>query len=314
MKAMRLITGSSNLGLSQKVASYLDCEITEAAVQKFQDGEISIQIKEDLHGKEVVLIESMAGDVNDVLIETLLIADAASRAGARRICLVSPYLAYMRQDRKDRPGVPISAKVIADMLSNSPIRHIIALDLHAKQNQGFFNVLVDEIFAADVFLPFIKKEYGKYDIVFVAPDAGSIKNVRKYAELTQQPYVFVEKERLTHSKVEARNLYGDVSGKHAIIIDDLCSSGDTLIKASNLLKSKGAEQVTAFVTHGLFTGEAIEAIDRTDSLDAFYCSDSIDNELLIARSHKVKTISLAEHIAHNISDLFLEGQTSSSFA
>jgi ribose-phosphate pyrophosphokinase len=313
-KSFHVIAGTSVPKLAEDVMARLNCTGVEASITKFDDGEVNIRLLSEVRGKDVLIIQSMCGAVNDVIMETVLVADAAYRAGAKTICLVSPYLAYMRQDRKDKKGAPISAQVIAKILSNSRIDHVVAMDLHAKQNQGFFDILMDELYDGDIFMTYISDNFDLENTVMTAPDAGAIKNVRRYAELLALPYVFVEKERLAHNKVEARNLYGDVDGKHAIIIDDICSSGGTLIEAAQLLKSKGATRVSAFITHGLFTNAAVERIESSEFLDALYCTDSINNAALLKGARTIQVLSTADHIATSLEQMYVHGQLNSNFA
>lgn len=313
MSELVFAPGTSVPNLTKEIAESSGTRMVSIRIDRFQDGEVRVQILEEVRGKTVCIVQSMCGQVNAMLIETILLADAAWRAGARKIMLLSPYMAYMRQDRKDTQGTPISAQVISSMLSHAHIDNFMACDLHAKQNQGFFQKPMDEFFAGDVFMPLIKEQFDLRKVALVAPDAGAIKNVRRYAESLKVPYVFIEKERLAPESVAAHNLYGDVADKHAIIIDDMTASGGTLITAANVLKSSGATSVSAFVTHALLTKKAISNIQKDTALKTLYCTDSIDNSALLTGGDKIQIVSLADYFATNVRCIYEHGKLSSYF-
>lgn len=264
-----IFAGSSHPELAQDVAKCLGVSLGKVTIENFPDGEIGVQILENVRGKEVFVIQSPARRPNHYLMELLLLVDALKRASAKSIVAVLPYFAYARQDRKEKGRVPISARVIANLLERAGVGRVLTMDLHTEQIQGFFDVPVDHLHARKAFVSVLKKLKLK-EAVVVSPDIGSNKMARKFAEDLDLDLAFVDKRRLDGKKVEVNAVIGDVAGRQVILVDDICSTGTTLQAAAIACKKEGAKSVFAVVTHGLFMGDAkIEGVDR------FFTTDSV---------------------------------------
>ncbi|MBP7792004.1 MAG: ribose-phosphate pyrophosphokinase [Candidatus Goldbacteria bacterium] len=256
---MILFSGNSNIDLSKKIAKEIGIKLGDAIVDKFPEGEISVKINDNVRGKDVFVIQSTCPPVNDNLMELLIMIDALRRASAKRITAVIPFFGYARQDRKDQPRVPITAKLVANLLTQAGADRILTMDLHAGQIQGFFDIPVDHLLAAPVFIDYFKNKKIK-NLVVATADIGGIKLAWYFAEKLNTPLVVVDKKRRGPEAVEAMHLIGDVKGKNILIPDDMLATGGTLAQAAKFVKSQGALKIYACMTHGLFSGNAIQKI------------------------------------------------------
>src|SRR4030042_2308781 len=255
---LRIFTGNSNIELVRKIAERLKTTIGKSIVKNFSDGEINVEIDESVRGMDVFAIQSICSPVNNHLMELLIMIDALKRASAERITAVLPYYGYARQDRKVSPRAPISAKLIADLITTAGASRILTVDLHAGQIQGFFNIPVDHLFAAPVLLEYLKKL--KNDLVIVSPDAGGVERARAYAKRLNTSLAIIDKRREGPNVSQVMNIIGDVEGMVAIIVDDLVDTGGTLARAAYALMEKGAKTVYACCTHPVLSGKAVEII------------------------------------------------------
>lgn len=266
-----LFAGSSHEDLALQVASELGVGLGKVLKETFPDGEIGIQIQENVRGKDIFLLQSLALRPNHYLMELLIMADALKRASARSISAVVPYIAYSRQDRKDKPRVPITAKLVANLLEKAGVTRILTMDLHTEQMQGFFDIPVDHLYARSLFIKAFK-DLGLENLVVVSPDVGCNKLARKFAEDLNVDLAIVDKRRISATEVAVNTIIGDVNGKNVILVDDMCSTGETLSAAAKICRARGAKTVVAAVTHGLFVRE--DAL-KNSGIDLIYVTDSI---------------------------------------
>jgi ribose-phosphate pyrophosphokinase len=263
MKQVKLMTGSSNPQLARAISGNLGIPLADVTVGRFSDGEVQIVINESVRDCDVYIIQSLCHPANDNIMELLLIADALKRASAGRITAVIPYYAYGRQDRKVNPRDPISAKLLADIISISGINHIVVIDLHAKQVEGFFNIPVDHLQARPVLTEYFFSEgLGGEDTVIVSPDIGGVARARNFAKVLGSPIAIIDKRRPKPNVAEVMNIIGEVKGKKAIIIDDIIDTAGTIVNAARAIKERGAEDVYAACTHPVFSGPAIERLSK----------------------------------------------------
>lgn len=265
-KNIKIFTGNSHPALAMQIASTLGLPLGKAVVSSFSDGEISVSISESVRGSDVFLVQSTCEPVNDNLMELLIMIDACRRASAGRITAVMPYFGYARQDRKSKARDPISAKLVADLLTTAGADRVLTMDLHATQIQGFFNIPVDNMMGSSVLIPHIAGKFGvaRDDLVVVSPDLGSVNRARKFTEKLDLPLAIIDKRRPKANVSEVMNIIGDVSGKKVILIDDLIDTAGTLVHAANALIEKGgATEIYACATHGVLSGPAIERIQNS---------------------------------------------------
>lgn len=262
-KGIKLITGNANPELAKKVSDYLQIPLTEALVTSFSDGEIMVQIKENVRGSDAFVIQPTCSPVNNNIMELLLIIDALKRASARRITAVIPYYGYARQDRKVQPRVPISAKLVANLISIAGANRVLTVDLHAGQIQGFFDIPVDNLYAAPVILDYLRKNSVLENIIVVSPDAGGTERARLFAKKLDAPLAIVDKRRDAPNQSKAMHVIGDVKGKDAILIDDMIDTAGTITNAAKALIDNGARRVFAAATHGVLSGPAIERLNES---------------------------------------------------
>lgn len=262
MHSLVLFTGNSNPELARAVCRHIGMKLGDAQVTTFSDGEIRVEIRENVRGKDVFVLQSTCVPVNDHLVELLLMIDAFKRSSAQRITAVIPYYGYARQDKKVAPRVPISAKLVADLITTAGANRVITMDLHAGQVQGFFNIPVDNLFAAPVLLEYIKNNF-KNDTVIVSPDAGGVERARAFAKRFDAQLAIIDKRRIAPNKAQAMNVVGDVEGKSTIILDDMVDTGGTLIQAAEALKKHGALEVHACCAHAVLSGSAVDRITKS---------------------------------------------------
>ena len=296
LKNVALIGGSSHPKLAQRISEILGIPLTDTLITRFSDGEIRVQINESIREKRVFIIESLCYPANDHIMELLLLMDAAKRASAKEINAVLPYYAYARQDRKDQPRVPISAKVVADIIQRVGTDRVVAVDLHAEQIQGFFDIPVEHITALPLFADYLKK-LGLDNLVIVSPDAGGAKRANKLAKKLGAELAIIYKMRPRPNAVEVFDVIGNVEGKNCVIVDDIVDTAGTLVAAADMLLQKGAKSVRACITHGVLSGPAVERINNS-KLEELVITDTIPTDDKPIKNKKVLSVApiLAEVI------------------
>lgn len=299
MNDLSIFTGNSNKELAHKVSKYLFKDLGSAKVNRFSDGEIQIEIEENVRKKDVYVIQSTCSPVNDNLMELLLMIDAMRRSSASRITAVIPYFGYARQDKKVAPRVPISAKLVADLLTHSGANRIITMDLHAGQIQGFFNIPVDNLYAAPILIERIRDEFAGQDLVIVSPDAGGVERARAFAKRLGCGLAIVDKRRDRPNEAKAMAVIGDVAGKTAIILDDMVDTAGTLTEASNAISEMGATEVHACCTHAVLSGPAVERIKKS-ALKSLVATDTIPLSDEALACDKIKVLSVAPLVGEAI--------------
>ncbi|MDA3895413.1 MAG: ribose-phosphate pyrophosphokinase [Desulfobacteraceae bacterium] len=293
-----LFAGNSNPILSKAICGYLERDLGGAKVKRFSDGEIQIEIDENVRSKDVFIIQSTSHPVNDNLVELLLMIDALKRSSAKRITAVIPYFGYARQDKKVAPRVPISAKLVADLLTTAGANRIITMDLHAGQIQGFFNIPVDNLYAAPVFIDYMRKEFAE-NTVIVSPDAGGAERARAFAKRLHCDLAIVDKRRDAPNKARAMAVIGNVTGKRAIILDDMADTAGTLTEAAKAIAEFGASEVHACCTHPVLSGPAIDRINDS-ALKSVVVADTIPLSDKGRACNKIKILSIANLIGEAI--------------
>jgi ribose-phosphate pyrophosphokinase len=306
-----LLTGNANPELAEKISKHLGIPITDMEVFKFSNDNIFVRIKENIRRREVFIIQPTCYPVNDNIMELLIIMDACVRASAKSITAVVPYFAYARSDKKDQPRVPITAKLVADLITVAGANRIITMDLHSEQIQGFFRIPVDHLYAAPVLIDYLKSLHLK-DYVVVAPDVGSAKRARGIAKRISAELAIVDKRRVGNiDSTEVLTIIGEVEGKNCIILDDLIDTGGTLVKAAEMLKEKGARDVYAVATHAVLSGPAIERISAS-AIKELVVTDTIPlaKEKMI---DKIRVLSVSKLLADTISRIYRGESVSSLF-
>ena len=293
-----LFSGSSHLDLAQEVADRLGTRLGKVAIERFPDGEISLQILENVRGRDVFVFQTIALDPNNFLMELLILIDALKRASARSIAAVIPYYGYCRQDRKDKPRVPITAKLVANILVNSGATRVLTMDLHAGQLQGFFDIPVDNIVSRPILVEAIKG-LSDNQMVVVTPDIGSVKLARAYARLLGCELAVVDKLRVSAECVDAVTFIGDVKGKDVLLADDICSTAGTLTSAAKACREKGASRIFAAVTHGLFVGNALERLENSP-IESLLVSNTVPAAESVKKCSKIRIISIASLLSQAI--------------
>lgn len=298
MDKIAIFSGNANPELAKDICKDLKVKLQDAFVGRFSEGEIRVKINDNVRGKDVFIVQPTCPPSNDNLMELLIMMDALRRASANRITAVIPYFGYARQDRKDQPRVPITAKLVANLLTVAGASRILTMDLHAGQIQGFFDIPVDHLFSVGVFVDHISKMNIK-DLVAVSPDVGSIKMARAYAKRMSAGLAIIDKRRVSPEKAEAIHIMGEVEGKNAIIIDDLIATGSSLIEAVEALKKAGAKNIYAAITHGILSGPAIQRVEQCKGLEKLYISDSIPLTEE-KKNNKIQVLSVASLLAEAI--------------
>jgi len=266
MNKIEIFTGNANPQLAEDICKELGKKLGGIMVSRFSEGEIRVKIDDNVRGKDVFVVQSTCPPPNENLMELLVMIDALKRASAGRITAVMPYYGYARQDRKDQPRVPITAKLVANLLTVAGADRVLTMDLHAGQIQGFFDIPLDHLFAVNVFVEYLEK-LKLEDIVIVSPDVGGIKTARSYAKRMGAALAIVDKRRISPEKAEAMNILGEVEGKNAVLVDDLIATGGSLIEAANALKKAGVKKIYAAIVHGVLTGEATKNIEKSVKID-----------------------------------------------
>ncbi|CAM4120300.1 MULTISPECIES: ribose-phosphate pyrophosphokinase [Pseudoalteromonas] len=313
MPDMKLFAGNATPELAQKVAKRLYIEVGDAVVGRFSDGEISVQINENVRGSDVFIVQSTCAPTNDNLMELIVMVDALRRASAGRITAVIPYFGYARQDRRVRSArVPITAKVVADFLSSVGVDRVLTVDLHAEQIQGFFDVPVDNVFGSPVLLEDMKERQFD-DVVVVSPDIGGVVRARAIAKLLNDTdLAIIDKRRPQANVSQVMHIIGDVEGRDCIIVDDMIDTGGTLCKAAEALKEHGAKRVFAYATHPVLSGQAVENI-RNSVIDEVIVTDSIPLSAELKAIDKIKVLTLADMLAETIRRISNEESISAMF-
>ena len=309
---MKIISCTNNINLSKEIAKKLNKKLVDIKIIRFADGEVYVEINDNMRGQDVFIIQSTSTPVNDSIMELLICIDALRRASAKSITAVLPYFAYARQDRKVSPRSPISAKLFANLLTGSGASRVLTMDLHANQIQGFFDIPVDNLFAAPTFVQHIKKNIKSKKLVCVAPDVGGVERARAIGKRLSADLAMIDKRRSGPGKSEVMNVIGDVKNKICIIIDDLVDSGGTIVNAASALKSKGAKDVYAYVVHGVLTGDAVKKINKS-KIKKFVISNSIMNMGKIKKSTKFQTISVGTLFAEAMKRISISKSVSKLF-
>jgi len=311
MDKLKIFSGNAHPELARDICKYLKTDLAKAMVTEFSEGEIRVKIDENVRGKDVFVVQPTCSPPNRNLMELLIMIDALKRASASRITAVMPFFGYARQDRKDQPRVPITAKLVANLLTVSGANRVLTMDLHAGQIQGFFDIPVDHLFAINVFIEYISKFKSK-DMVLVSPDVGSIKMARSYARKLNAGLAVIDKRRDSPEKTEVMHILGEVEGKDAVIVDDLIATGSSLIEAVEALKKAKCKSVRAAITHGVLSGPAIERLEKCKDLQELVISNSIP--LTGGRNiAKIKVLSVAELLGEAIKRIHQEESVSCLF-
>jgi len=312
MDNAKIFCGTSNVPLAKAICKYLDVPLGKAEVRRFSDGELFAEISESVRGSHIFVIQSTCPPTNEHIMELLILTDALKRASARAITAVIPYYGYARQDRKVQPRAPISAKLVADLITTAGISRVVTVDLHAGQIQGFFNIPVDHIYATPVFINYIKRKFDKEDIVIVSPDAGGMERARSYAKILDSGLAMTDKRRPNPNEAKIMNVIGDVEGKAVILVDDLVDTAGTAIQAGKALMREGAKSVTLCSTHGVLSGDAIEKIKQSD-LDEVIITDTIAPSEQAVACKKIKVITISDLLGEAIKRISTGESISSLF-
>jgi len=284
---MKLLTGNSNKVLSKNIAKYLKTKLVNSSIRKFADGEIYIEINENIRGNSIFIVQSISSPANDNLMELLLCIDALKRSSAKNITAVIPYFGYARQDRKVVPRTSISAKLVSNLITQAGADRVVTVDLHAGQIQGFFDIPVDNLFSTPIFARHARKKIKSKKIICVAPDVGGTERARALGKLLNVGLAIVDKRRPKPGQSEVMNIIGDVKGQTCILVDDIIDSGGTIVNAAKALKSRGAKDVYVYITHGVLSGDAIKKI-KSSTIKNLVITDTIDNV------HKTKNVKNIE--------------------
>lgn len=310
---MKILACNSNRPLAEAISAYLHTPLTDASVRRFSDMEIFVEINENVRGEDVFVIQPTSYPANDNLMELLVTLDALKRGSARRSTAVIPYYGYARQDRKSGPRTPISAKLVANMITAAGADRVLTLDLHAGQIQGFFDIPTDNLFAAPVFVQDIKERYAGKELVIVSPDVGGVVRARSVAQRLDADLAIIDKRRERAGVSEVMNIIGDVKGRSCILVDDIVDSAGTLCNAAVALKERGATTVAAYVTHGVLSGGAVARVTASP-LETLVTTDSIGATEAVRVARNVRRLSIAPLIAEAIRRISEERSVSSLFA
>lgn len=311
LKNIKILSGNSNIPLAEKICTGLNIPLGRAHVKKFSDGEIQVEIEENVRGMDVFVVQSTCTPVNSYLMELLIMMDAIKRASAERITAVIPYYGYARQDRKVAPRVPITAKLVADIITTAGANRLLTIDLHAGQIQGFFNIPVDHLYAAPVMMDFIKQEYVN-DLVIVSPDAGGVERARAFGKRLGASLAIIDKRRSQPNESTVMNIIGDIKGKTALLLDDMVDTAGTLTQAADALVKAGAKKVAACCTHAVLSGHALEKINQS-ALEKMVVSDTIPIKPEAQSCKKIVVLSIASLLGEAIKRIHNNDSVSSLF-
>ena len=309
---MKILTGNSNKNLSSKISKYCKNKLVNSSIKKFSDGEIYIEINENIRGNSIFIIQSVSSPANDNLMELLLCIDALKRSSAKNITAVIPYFGYARQDRKVVPRTSISAKLVSNLIAKSGADRVVTVDLHSGQIQGFFDIPVDNLFATPIFARHIKKKINKKNLICVAPDVGGTARARALGKMLNVGLAIVDKRRRSPGTSEVMNLIGNVKGKTCIIVDDIIDSGGTIVNAAAALKKRGAKEVHVYVTHGVLSGNAVSMIKKSN-IKNLVVTDTIDNNEKVKNVKNIEVLTISNLVGEainrisnstSVSDLF----------
>ena len=309
---MKILSGNSNKRLSEKISKYLKNRLVNSSIRKFADGEIYIEINENIRGNSIFLIQSISSPANDNLMELLLCVDALKRSSAKNITAVIPYFGYARQDRKVAPRTSISAKLVSNLITKAGADRIVTVDLHAGQIQGFFDIPVDNLFATPIFTRHIKRKIKNKNLICVAPDVGGVERARALGRKLNAELAIIDKRRSAPGKSLVMNVIGNVKGKICIIVDDLIDSGGTIVNATEALKKRGAKEVHVYVTHGVLSGDAVEKIKKS-KIKNLVVTDTINTLGRVKKVRNIEILSISNLLAEaikrisnstSVSDLF----------
>ena len=309
---MKLLTGNSNKVLSKNIAKYLKTKLVNSSIRKFSDGEIYVEINENIRGNSIFIVQSISSPANDNLMELLLCIDALKRSSAKNITAVIPYFGYARQDRKVVPRTSISAKLVSNLITKAGADRVVTVDLHAGQIQGFFDIPVDNLFATPIFARHARKKIKSKKIVCIAPDVGGTERARALGKLLNVGLAIVDKRRPKPGQSQVMNVIGDVKGQTCIIVDDIIDSGGTIVNAAKALKAKGAKEVFVYITHGVLSGDAVRKI-KNSVIKNLVITDTIDNSEKIRNVKNIEVLPISGLIGEaikrisnstSVSDLF----------
>ncbi len=309
---MKLLSGNSNKPLSKNIAKYLKSKLVNSSIRNFSDGEIYVEINENIRGNSIFLIQSISSPANDNLMELLLCIDALKRSSAKNITAVIPYFGYARQDRKVAPRTSISAKLVSNLITKAGADRVVTVDLHAGQIQGFFDIPVDNLFATPIFARHAKKKIKSKSLICVAPDVGGTERARALGKLLNVGLAIVDKRRPRPGQSQVMNIIGDVKGKTCIVVDDIIDSGGTIVNAAKALKDRGAKEVYVYITHGVLSGEAVKKI-KNSVIKNLVITDTIDNMNRIKGAKNIEVLSISSLMGEaikrisnstSVSDLF----------
>ena len=308
---LRIFAGNSNPALARQICESLGIALARSLISTFSDGEIRLEISENVRGADVFIVQSGSRPVNDHLMELLVMIDALKRASARRITAVIPYYCYARQDRKNKPRVPITARLVADLISRVGAHRILTMDLHAGQIQGFFDIPVDNLYASPVILPYIRERFNS-ELVIVSPDAGGVARARAYARRLHAGLAVIDKRRSDVNQAEALNIIGEVDGKTAIVLDDMVDTAGTLVEAVKTLLERGATAVHACVTHPVLSGPAVTRLEQS-ALESLIVTDTIPLSPEAARCRKIECLPSCRLFSAAIRNIHNEDSISGLF-
>jgi ribose-phosphate pyrophosphokinase len=308
----KVFSGTANPALTAEICECLVCPFGSAMIKSFADGETYLQIQENVRGADVFVVQPTCTPVDHNLMELLLMLDAFKRASAERITAVLPYYGYARQDRKDQPRMPISAKLVASLLERAGASRVLALDLHAAQIQGFFDIPVDHLFALPVMIEYFQGRHDRRELIIVSPDAGGVERARAFAKRLNAPLAIIDKRRTEANVAEVMNIIGEVRGKHCLMVDDLVDTAGTLINGVEALLEQGAKSVTACATHAVLSGSAVERISASP-LQELVVTNSIPHACHADKCRKIRTLSVAPLLARAIQSIHEGGSVSTLF-
>jgi len=309
---MKVLAGTSNSKLCKDIARQLKLKLVNSNIKRFADGEVYIEINENIRGNSIFVVQSTSNPANDNLMELLICIDALRRSSAKNITAVIPYFGYARQDRKVVPRTAISAKLVSNLITNAGANRILSVDLHAGQIQGFFDIPVDNLFATPIFARHITKKMRLNNLICVSPDVGGVERTRALSRRINSNIAIIDKRRPMAGKSEVMNIVGNVKNKNCVIVDDIIDSGGTIVNAANALKDKGAKDVYVYITHAVLSGQAVSKLEKSQ-IKKLITTDTIDNSKKIGKSKKIEIISIAPMISEAMKRIANSTSVSSLF-